>query len=112
MSLQDVQLFYERIATDVELRTKIQAVTSKEECSQRVREAGFDFTEDEFETYTRQLLELQFSDGELKDLNEQELEAVIGGLARLYPPRIVPLYGVIWPPYEVVPLYGVVLPPD
>lgn len=100
MSLHDVQLFYERLATDDELRTQIQAVKSKEECSQKVREAGFIFTEAEFESYTRELLESQFSIGELKDLNEQEIEAVMGGLSRLYPPQMVLLYGAIWPPYQ------------
>lgn len=99
MSLQDVRLFYERMASDSEFRTLMQSVNSKEECSKQVKAAGFYFTQDEFETYTKQLLESNFSEGELKDLDEKELESVVGGLAHLYRPPIVQLYGVIWPEY-------------
>lgn len=96
MSLQNVQLFYERLTTDVEFRTQWRTVKSKEECTLKVQEAGYDFTQAEFETYTRQLLESDISVN-LQDLNEQELEVVIGGISRSFRQTFVPPYGVVWP---------------
>ena len=93
MSLQNVKAFYERLASDEAFRTQLQAVKSKEECSQIVKNAGYDFTTDEFEEYTAQLLESSSDNNEIKDLDEKELEAVFGGasptvdldLADVYP---------------------------
>ncbi|WP_445632623.1 Nif11 domain-containing protein [Nostoc sp. DSM 114161] len=78
MSLENVKLYYERLANDESFRTQIQNVKSKDECSQFVKAAGYDFTQEEFEEYTGQLLE-SIPDSELQDLDERELEAVIGG---------------------------------
>ncbi len=109
MSLENVKAFYERLASDEVFRTQIQGVKSKTECSQIVKGAGYDFTQEEYEEYTAQLLESGTTDGELKDLNEKELEAVFGGASSLIGERrIQPLYGVVWPPIQ--PLYGVVGP--
>jgi predicted ribosomally synthesized peptide with nif11-like leader len=116
MSLKNVKNFYEKLANDEAFRTQMQAVESKDECSQVVRNAGFHFTDEEFEEYTTQLLESTAGEGELKDLNERELEAVFGGI--LGKPIIQPLYGIIrwppikWPPINPQPLYGIVVPGD
>ena len=77
---------------------------SKEECSQIVKAAGYDFTLEEYEEYTAKLLESAEGEGELKDLTEKELEAVFGGLTGKFKPQ--PLYGVVRPPYQL--LYGVI----
>ena len=101
MSLESVEAFYERLAKDADFNTQIQSVKSKEECSQIVQTAGYDFTQQEFEEYTTILLDLNPSEGDLRDVDEKELAAVYGGL------QVVPLYGVVrqtnpepepWPP--------------
>jgi predicted ribosomally synthesized peptide with nif11-like leader len=112
MSLENVKSFYQKLAKDEAFRTQMQAVESKDECSQVVKSAGFDFTPEEFEEYTTQLLESTAAEGELQDLGEKELEAVFGGF--LGKPTIRPLYGVVvwppikWPPIYPQPLYGIV----
>jgi predicted ribosomally synthesized peptide with nif11-like leader len=105
MSLANVKAFYQRLANDETFRSQIQSVKSKEECSQIVRAAGYNFTQQEYEDYTAQLLESDPADNELKDLSEQELEAVFGGTIFLMNdkfPRPIPdhpylMYGVVRP---------------
>lgn len=60
-------------------RAQIQSVSSKAECSQLVKSAGYNFTQEEFEEYTARLLESSATEGELRELDEKELEAVFGG---------------------------------
>jgi predicted ribosomally synthesized peptide with nif11-like leader len=109
MSLDNVKSFYARLTSDEAFRSQIQNVNSKDECSQIVREAGYEFTQEELEEYTSQLLESTSDGGEIRDLNQKELEAVFGGLGGGV---VQPLYGVIvWPPQPwppIQPLYGVV----
>lgn len=112
MSLVSVKAFYKKLANDEAFRGQIQGVKSKEECRQIVKAAGYDFTQEEFEEYTAQLLESEAAEGELQDLGEKELEAVVGGFTanaiqmiyggpidqfidRPCPPVSQPLYGVI-----------------
>lgn len=111
MSLEHVKAFYAKLANDEGFRNQIQGVNSKEECSQIVKATGYDFTLEEYEEYTAQLLESAEGEGELKDLSEKELAAVFGGLTGWG--RIQPLYGVVrpWPPI-IQPLYGVIRPTD
>ena len=80
MSLEHVKAFYEQLANDETFRHQIQGVNSKEECSQIVKAADYDFTLEEYEEYTAQLLESGAGEGELKDLSEEELAVVFGGL--------------------------------
>ncbi|MEH2410023.1 Nif11-like leader peptide family natural product precursor [Nostoc sp.] len=97
MSVKNVQAFYARLASDEAFRNQMQGVTSKDECSQVVKDAGYNFTEDEFEEYTAQLLESTAGEGELKDLNEKELEAVFGGVSSITGKSTIilrPLYGL------------------
>ena len=49
MALEQVHAFYQKIASDESFRSRIQSVNSKEECSEIVKAAGFDFTPQEFE---------------------------------------------------------------
>lgn len=115
MSLENVKAFYENLANDEAFRTQIQSANSKEECTQIVKAAGYDFTLEEYEEYTAELLESAAADeGEFKDLNEKELAAVVGGFTRWWhkPPIIQPLYGVIVEPPIPQPLYGVILPSE
>ncbi|NEP21701.1 MULTISPECIES: Nif11-like leader peptide family natural product precursor [unclassified Moorena] len=109
MSLENVKAFYERLGTDQAFRAQIQGVNSKDECRQIVQSAGYDFTQEELEDYTGQLLESSAAEDGLRDLDQQELEAVFGGASQVMGIKggIQPLYGVIWPPLQL--LYGAVL---
>ncbi len=98
MSSENVKLFYARLAIDEVFRTQVQSSQTKEECSQTVKDAGYDFTSQELEDYTAQILNP--SDA-LTDLGKAELETVLGGFSALTKPPggiVQPLYGVIWPP--------------
>ncbi|MBW4615628.1 MAG: Nif11-like leader peptide family natural product precursor [Desmonostoc vinosum HA7617-LM4] len=96
MSLENVRAFYERLVNDEAFRTQVQSVTNPHEGSQIVKEAGYDFTQEEFEEYTTQILESNAGEGELRDVDEAELETVVGGataaLAGIFP-RLILIYG-------------------
>ena len=102
MSLEQVANFYEQVANDADFRAKIQSVNSKDECSQIVKDAGYDFTQEEFEEYTSQLLAAKANEDELQDLSNEELAAVIGGFVQLRPPIFQLKYGGVRPPDWVV----------
>ncbi|MDJ0845903.1 Nif11-like leader peptide family natural product precursor [Crocosphaera sp.] len=93
MSLESVKAFYQRLAQDQEFRTQLEGLETSEESSQLLQQAGYNFTQEEFENYTAELLESNLDEGDLKDLNEKELEAVFGGMSPF--PPIQALYGVI-----------------
>jgi predicted ribosomally synthesized peptide with nif11-like leader len=103
MSLKNVQLFYEKLSIDENFSAKIQSAANKEECSRIVKAEGFEFTQQEFEDYTDQALEVRLQNQELQFLNERDLEAVVGGINRLIvPPERFPHYGVVRPPEEFI----------
>lgn len=89
MSLENVRTFYENLANDESFHTSIQNVKSKHECIQLVRAAGYDFSQEEFEEYTAQLLDL--SNEEIKDLDVKEMAMVVGGRR---PPANLMVYGL------------------
>ena len=89
MSLENVRAFYERLASDEPFRNQIQSVESKEAGREILQNAGFDFTKEEFEEYTAQLLD---SENELQDIDGAELASVVGGLVGFYP-RPYLIYG-------------------
>ncbi|QXE22331.1 hypothetical protein B6N60_01014 [Richelia sinica FACHB-800] len=62
-----------------------------------MQNAGYEFTQAEFEEYTEQLLSSDNSPEGLRDLNEKELEAVFGGATSVLLPIGFPilLYGVV-----------------
>ncbi len=97
MSLESVKAFYQRLAKDQEFRTQLKGLETSEESRQLLQQAGYNFTEEEYETYTAELLESNLDEGDLKDLNEKELEAVFGGMTPS--PPIEALYGVIGPSF-------------
>ena len=112
MSLENVRAFYEKLANDDNFRSQIANVESKEQCSQIVKAAGYEFTQEEYEEYTLELLEAANSEDEIQDLDEKELAGVVGGITgwkKLPWPPIQPMYGIIqWPPIYPQPLYGVI----
>jgi predicted ribosomally synthesized peptide with nif11-like leader len=100
MSLNNVRLFYERLLIDEAFNAQIQSVSTKEQCSQIVKAQGYDFTQQEFEDYTAQMLEADSAMQEFQSLNDRELEAVVGGIGSILGrPGLMPMYGVV-PPTE------------
>jgi predicted ribosomally synthesized peptide with nif11-like leader len=93
MSLDQVQAFYVKVASDESFRARLQSVNNKAECSEFVKSEGFDFTPEEFEQYTAQLLEQDRPDKEITNLREEDLVAVAAGFVR--PGGIIrPMYGL------------------
>jgi predicted ribosomally synthesized peptide with nif11-like leader len=78
MSIKNVELFYKRLSTDKVFSSHIQEA-NKEEFSRVVKAAGYDFTQQEFEDYTADLLDGDLSKNVLGEIGERELEAVQGG---------------------------------
>jgi len=101
MSLENVKSFYEYLEDDEAFRDQIKAAENKEECSQIVKEAGFDFTLEEYEEYTYQLLESANSEDEIQDLGKKELAAVFGGIiGKFQTPIYLQCYGL--PPRDTL----------
>ncbi|VEP18563.1 Nitrogen fixation protein (fragment) [Hyella patelloides LEGE 07179] len=90
MSQEQVKSFYERLAQDEVFKAQIEGAESPQECSQIMREAGYDFTQEEFEAFTAQLLDSDDAKNSFDELSEKTLEAVLGGCGD---PQ--PVYGVI-----------------
>ncbi|MBW4641955.1 MAG: Nif11-like leader peptide family natural product precursor [Goleter apudmare HA4340-LM2] len=97
MSLENVRAFYERLVADESFRTQIQGVDSKEAGREILQNAGYNFTQKELEEYTEKLLATNANNENMRDLTEQEIEAVFGGISSLIYPGIPPimLYGVV-----------------
>jgi len=115
MSLEQVRAFYTKVAQDESFRSQLEAFTSKSECSELVKAAGFEFTTSEYEEYTAHLLELDGPDQEVTDLSEEDLVAVAAGFFNR-PGLFRPMYGLpVRPPTKfppfVQPIYGSPRPP-
>lgn len=81
MTIENVKAFYERLAIDEAFKVQIDSAQSKQQCSQIALAAGYDFTQDEFEKFTRQLLDSVNAEQNFDELSERELEAAVGGAA-------------------------------
>ncbi|MBD2357976.1 Nif11-like leader peptide family natural product precursor [Tolypothrix sp. FACHB-123] len=101
MSLENVRAFYERLASDEAFRTQIQGIESKDVGRKILQNAGFNFTKEEFEEYTAQLLD---SENELQDIDAAELASVVGGLVGFYP-RLYLIYGAPSPLWDHTNLF-------
>ena len=73
---------------------------SKDECSQFVKNAGYDFTTQEFEQYTALLLELNSDNDGMTDLDEKELEAVFGGASSIDKKELEAVFGGVSPIFD------------
>jgi predicted ribosomally synthesized peptide with nif11-like leader len=94
MSIQHVEAFYEQLSQDETFRDQIKNAKSKVDCSHKVQAAGYDFTQQEFEDYTAQLLENGvLNNGNLEKIGERELEAVYGGIYYYNPRDLGQIYG-------------------
>ncbi|VEP18562.1 Nif11-like leader peptide family natural product [Hyella patelloides LEGE 07179] len=86
MSQEQVKAIYKRLAQDEVFKAQIEGAESPQECSQIIREAGYDFTQEEFEAFTAQLLDSSDAENSFEGLSEKTLEAVfgVGGSAQVY----------------------------
>ena len=111
--LERLKEFLVRLVKDQAFRTQLDNSTV-EERQQALKEAGYVFSKEEFETAALDLLESK-EQGEFTDLNEEELAGVLGGFVGGKYPIIQPMYGVIvWPPKDwwPQPMYGVIVSSD
>jgi predicted ribosomally synthesized peptide with nif11-like leader len=91
MTIENAKAFYQRMSEDSDFRTPFEEAFSKEERQQLIKDAGYDFTTDEWQAA---VAEIQAADSD-EELKEEELEAIAGGV------QAVAMYGVIWPPDDV-----------
>lgn len=99
MSIESAKEFYNRVATDPSLRAQIESSSSEERIT-LLQGLGYNFTQEEWEAATAEILETASID---EELNEIELEAVAGGITnwiRGIFPGVIALYGVIYPKPE------------
>jgi len=115
--LERVKEFLVRLVKDQAFRSQLENSTIDER-NKFLQDAGYNFSKEEFETATIQVLDLK-EQGKFTQLSEEELVAAVGGLVK-NPPHPQPLYGVVrkpWPtnPIDnpiVQPMYGVIAPLD
>ncbi len=91
MSIESAKTFYQRVTTDEAFRTQIESYPTEERATV-LREAGYDFTQEEWEAASAEILQTTSSEGEL---NEAQLEAIAGGV------KAIALYGL--PAYGLFP---------
>ncbi|WP_404785940.1 Nif11-like leader peptide family natural product precursor [Altericista sp. CCNU0014] len=96
MSLENVKLFYARVAVDEAFRAQIQQLERREEGYQLAKAMGFDFTSQEFEDYTARVLEADVKD-ELATIDAEELAGVVGGMLGDLTLQDVQIYGSVQP---------------
>lgn len=127
MFLENVISFYKRLINDRDFRSQLETTASLEECREIIQEAGYEFTQEELEIATLQILEksqIKDLDDNFSGLSEQELEFAFGGggtwiftqttLSEDEKKEILPMvdvdilgntiYGVVSPEYEVFPI--------
>jgi predicted ribosomally synthesized peptide with nif11-like leader len=90
MSIKNAKAFYQRITEDSDFRTPFESASTKEERRQLIKDAGYDFTTDEWQAA---VTEIQAVDSN-QEIQEAELEAVSGGF------QAVAIYGVVLPNYD------------
>ncbi len=125
MFLESVILFFKRLAADKNFRSQLEDAASPEDYQTIVQDAGYDFTPEELETTTAKILDenkLRDLDDNFKNLSEEDLEVLVGGVFRGYyrwpwgpidwikPPIEKP--PIVKPPITIQPLYGVISPPQ
>lgn len=105
MSIESAKAFYQRVTTDEAFQTQLQSAASEERTA-IIQEAGYDFTPEEWEAATAQVLEAAEIN---RELNDAELEAIAGGVSIL---PAVTIYGVALPPNLNWPPKGPSIPPS
>lgn len=99
--LEKVKEFWVRLVKDTSFRDRL-ANSSVEERNQYLEADGYNFTKEEFETATLEVIESK-ERGEFNELSEEELTAVVGGYTGDISKRFLPMYGVPWLPIDFWP---------
>jgi predicted ribosomally synthesized peptide with nif11-like leader len=89
MTIESAKAFYQRMTEDNTFRAPFEEASTKEERQQLIKDAGYDFTADEWQ---QAMTEIQAADSD-EELKEEELEAIAGGIIGL-------IYGSI-PPFDI-----------
>ena len=87
MLIKSILEFYKRLVKDKQFRTKLENASNPEECQQAIREAGYNFTPEEFESATAEILsknKIRDLDVSLSNVSDEELEVVFGGVWSRY----------------------------
>jgi predicted ribosomally synthesized peptide with nif11-like leader len=92
MSIESAKDFYQRMTEDSNFRTPFESASTKEERQQLIRDAGYDFTTEEWQ---EAITEIQTADSN-EELQEEDLEAIAGGKS------FAAIYGVVWPLDDVI----------
>lgn len=79
MSIEQIDSFWKKLATDRSFRLQIQNAQSKAEYKNICEAFDFNFTQEELKELTNFLSELNLTDADIKDLSKLELGAVVGG---------------------------------
>lgn len=99
--LEKVKEFWVRLVKDRSFRDRL-ANSSVEERNQYLDADGYNFTKEEFETATLEVIESK-ERGEFNELSEEELTAVVGGYTGDISKIVLPMYGVPWWPIDNLP---------
>ncbi|MEY2832388.1 MAG: hypothetical protein RLZZ574_1646 [Cyanobacteriota bacterium] len=91
MTIENAKAFYQRMNEDSDFRTPFESASTKEERQQLIKDAGYNFTADEWQAA---MTEIQAADSN-EELQEEELEAIAGGRS------FAAIYGVVWPSDDV-----------
>jgi predicted ribosomally synthesized peptide with nif11-like leader len=85
MSVESAKAFYQRIIEDDAFRSPFETASTKEEKQQIIKDAGYEFTADEWQTAMNDIGIAKSTE----ELSEAELEAIAGGFIG------VAIYGVV-----------------
>ncbi|MGD1704257.1 Nif11-like leader peptide family RiPP precursor [Dapis sp. BLCC M229] len=102
--LEKVKDFLIRVVKDESFRTQLMS-EKVEEVKKVMTDSGYNFSQEEFETATIQILDLKES-GEFHELSEDELVSAVGGWRKDFG------WKKIFPKYPIFqPMYGIVIEP-
>ena len=80
MTIESAKAFYQRMTEDNTFRTPFEEAPNKEERQQLIKDAGYDFTADEWQEAVTKIQTTDYDE----ELKEEELEAIAGGVAAIY----------------------------
>jgi predicted ribosomally synthesized peptide with nif11-like leader len=75
MSIENARVFYQRMTEDNNFRSLFETALTKEEKQQLIKNAGYEFTADEWQAVMTEIEGTDFNE----ELKEEELEAIAGG---------------------------------
>lgn len=110
MFLENVIGFYKNLLKNQKFRNRLENAKDSHEYKEILLEAGYNFTQEEFEIATAKILDrnhLEDLDNVFNQLTETELEVIVGGATSYLRCHDINFNEII-----VQPMYGVVIDPD